>query len=642
MDIDGSASVACASSAQLECTPNQENFFITSGATQVVTISYNSKGLGHFTHHITVENQDWDGAKIYEHFKYFDSGIITVSGVPIASHMNPVDSASFVATDTMQATFSHPSGVTSTSFRLLIDGDDSTAVSGNRVTVTSNGIKAVNLGLTAGYHTFGTYACAVNGRCDSLFTSFYETVSLAGSVLDDSLGLPQGGGLEGLLPGALPLPIDSLRGCPVHLDDPEIRLYNPFSYITQPANPGAGLPAGYIFRAAALWGSTVVITTSTHDWKDADNKRCATTYTYLTPSQYDWSFWQNASTTDPLWDTYPYSDWTGSHGGGISPQSAKVHGKKKGGGIVPLMESPGAINPSTYKVWLNDVLIVNNGQPVGGTGVTTVYLDLIGSQWTLPATSTLLHHYNGGNPTSDNGGWNEVVASVADSTKNRNYVRARFVVGQGNTIQPLALAPLRDFSHLDQGECAAFGAIQCGGITLTQAIPGFVSRDRDRSLHLVYRSASQRAAQLLPVDLQVQRAQAAPDSLWAWPTASGVVAGATLRYYGAKRPAGVTESDTLWDDAALEHRVFGVAVDTPITGNVAIRPITVTARSFYPGSVLRDDTLRQEVVYLQLSDTTMTRFGPGWALAEQSRLIFVTPPGDSIRAIWLSGDGSYT
>ena len=47
--------------------------------------------------------------------------------------------------------------------RLLIDGHDSTAVSGNRVTVTSTGIKAVNLGLTAGYHQFGTYGCAVNG-----------------------------------------------------------------------------------------------------------------------------------------------------------------------------------------------------------------------------------------------------------------------------------------------------------------------------------------------------------------------------------------------------------------------------------------------------------------------------------------------
>jgi RHS repeat-associated protein len=667
MDIEGFASVTCAPVAQLTCDPTPGSFAIGSGATQVVTINYTTKGLGQFTHQITIENESWDGVTIYERYQYFNSGIITVTGVPIASHMNPLDSASFVATDTMQASFSHSSGVTSSSFRLLIDGADSTFVSGNRVTVTSTGLKAVNLGLTAGYHKFGTYACAVNGRCDSLFTTFNETVSLAGSVLDDSLGLPQGAGLEGLLPGALPLPVDSLRGCPMGIDAPEIRLTNPFSYITQPANYGAGLPAGYIFRAGALWGSTIVISTSTHDYKAVDNKECDLIYTYLTPSQYDWSFWQNGTTTDPLWDTYPYADWSGTHGGGLPPQSIGVFPvglsaavatpgvrgaplvqkspRKRGGprdSVGALMEWPGAINPSTYKIWLNDVLIVNNGQPVSGSGVTTVSLDIPGSKWTLPATSALLHHYNGANPSSDNGGWNELIASVADSTNHRSYVRSRFVVGQGNTVQPLGLAPLRDFSHLDQGECAAFGAIQCGGITLTQAIPGFVTRDRDRSLHLVYRSASQRAAQLLPVDLQVMRVQAAPDSLWAWPTASGVIAGGTLRYYGAKRPAGVTEADTLWDDASLEHRVFGVAVDTPITGNVAIRPITVTARSFYPGSVLRDDTLRQEVVYLQLSDTTMTRFGPGWALAEQSRLIFGQTSQSVPAAIWLSGDGSYT
>jgi lysozyme len=668
MDITGSAVVTCTGSAQFVCvTPNPTTFTLGSGATQVVTVGYSTKGLGHFTQQIKIENLDWDGAKVYERYNYFNSGIVTVSGVPIASHVNPLDSAFFVATDTIQATFAHPSGVTSSSFRLLIDGADSTFISGNRVTVTSNGLKAVNLGLTAGYHTFGTYACAVNGRCDSLFTTFNETVSLAGSVLDDSLGIGEGAGVEGLLPGALPLPIDSLRGCPVHYDDPEIRLTNPMSYITQPANPGAGLPAGYIFRASVVWGTTLIMSTATHDWRVADSTSCGNasahrvyTYTYLTPSQYDWSYWQNASHTDPLWDVYPYSDWSGSHGGGQPPQapmrsgfagSTNVSGASlpsapaaggKGGGGGPLLPSAGAINPDSYKMWLNGTLIVNNGQPVGGTGVTKIFADVNGSQFNLAAASTLLHHYNASNPPSDSGGWNQLIASVADSTNHRSYIRARFVVGSGNTVQALALAPLRDFSHLDQGECAAFGAIQCGGVTLTQAIPGFVTRDRDRSLHLVYRSASQRAAQLLPVDVQMVRTQASPDSLWAWPTATGVVAGGTLRYYGTKRPASVTDSDTLWDDAALEHRVFGVAVDSAITGNVAIRPITMTARSFYPGSVVRDDTLRQEVVYLQLSDTTMTRFGPGWALAEQSRLIFGQTSQGVPAVIWLSGDGSYS
>src|SRR5207247_9469596 len=168
--INGSATVTCAPVAQLTCTPNPANFAINDGATQVVTISYTNKGLGHFTQAITVANDEpFVGGKYYEQYQYFNTGTITVSGVPIASHLNPLDSAFFVATDTIQASFSHPSGVTSTSFRLLIDVHDSTAVSGNRVTITSTGLKAVNLGLTAGHHTLRTYACPAHGRCHPLF-----------------------------------------------------------------------------------------------------------------------------------------------------------------------------------------------------------------------------------------------------------------------------------------------------------------------------------------------------------------------------------------------------------------------------------------------------------------------------------------
>ena len=44
---------------------------------------------------------------------------------------------------------------------------------------------------------------------------------------------------------------------------------------------------------------------------------------------------------------------------------------------------------------------------------------------------------------------------------------------------------------------------------------------------------------------------------------------------------------------------------------------------------------------LYLSDTTATRFGAGWALAEQSRLILGQTSQGAPAAIWLDGDGSY-
>src|SRR5207302_399172 len=97
-------------------------------------------------------------------------------------------------------------------------------------------------------------------------------------ALDDSLGPISGAGLAGILPGALPLPaVDSLRGCPVHYDDPEIRLTTPTSYLTQPANVGAGLPAGYIFRAGVFYGSTLPMAMSVHDWKASDSTSCENT-----------------------------------------------------------------------------------------------------------------------------------------------------------------------------------------------------------------------------------------------------------------------------------------------------------------------------------------------------------------------------
>ncbi|MGH2668077.1 MAG: hypothetical protein ACRDH5_02985, partial [bacterium] len=58
---------------------------------------------------------------------------------------------------------------------------------------------------------------------------------------------------------------------------------------------------------------------------------------------------------------------------------------------------------------------------------------------------------------------------------------------------------------------------------------------------------------------------------------------------------------------------------------------------------MREDTLATtDVVQLYLSDSTMTRFGPGWQLAELSRLIFGQMFKGAPAAIWLSGDGSFS
>ena len=59
------------------------------------------------------------------------------------------------------------------------------------------------------------------------------------------------------------------------------------------------------------------------------------------------------------------------------------------------------------------------------------------------------------------------MATIADSTGHASSVRARFVVLAGGTpTLPIRITPLRNFAHLAQGDCAAFGAIQCDGVTV--------------------------------------------------------------------------------------------------------------------------------------------------------------------------------
>ncbi len=656
----GTISVDCvALSVQLPCVaPTPSSFSLAKGATRVVTVGYTTKGMGRF-------NQEYQANWVSpnEVTRSGDSlviGVMTVFGAGIAAHLNPPDSGAYPFGDTLRAVFDHPSGVTTNSIRLLIDGGDST--SNPKVTINGTTLTAAGLHLTAGFRSFGTYVCAVNGRCDTLRTTVNAGPAPVYS-LDDSLPITNAlGMISGLLPGALPLPLDTLRGCPVHVDDPEIRLSEPSSFFSQPAN--ATTPGGYIFRAMIVVDTVVRVSTLNHDFTPTDNKTCAN-YTYLQDNQYDWAFWMDTDPDDPLWDVYPYGDRSQGGGGGgqsigMTPEVSSSTALGTGanpqrdkrnppdGDVTPMVGSAGAINPSTFKLWLNGTLIVNNNTPIGSQ-VRHISSSNVGATYEVSATHPSLNKFNPLNPPSDSGGWNEMIASIADSTGHRSYVRARFVQlggGPGAVVAPVPVSPLRDFSHLDQGECAAFGALQCGGIMLTQGIPGFVTRDRDRSLNLVYRSTSQRAPTILPYDIMIERTQLAPESLQVTLREGGALVGQNgqlTHYFGTVTPAGAGPFDVtqVLNELVTTRRVVGT--DLPAsTLNAAIRTIKASVRPFYAGAPAPEDTVSQEVVQLYLSDTTTTRFGPGWALAEQSRLVLGLTSQGAPAVIWLSGDGSYT
>ena len=101
------------------------------------------------------------------------------------------------------------------------------------------------------------------------------------------------------------------------------------------------------------------MSTLNHDYRASDNTTCAK-YTYLQDNQYDWNFWtlQRTPQTDSLWAVYPYGD----RSGGLGP--LRPRGGTTGGGVAPLAQAAGAIDPASLKAWLNGTQIINNGQPV--------------------------------------------------------------------------------------------------------------------------------------------------------------------------------------------------------------------------------------------------------------------------------------
>ena len=194
--------------------------------------------------------------------------------------------------------------------------------------------------------------------------------------------------------------------------------------------------------------------------------------------------------------------------------------------------------------------------------------------------------YVEGSPFADSGGWNEIVASIADSTGHRSSVRARFVHLPTGPPTHLALTPLASFLKHDMGECAAFGPFQCGETFLTQTIPGFVTRDKPRDLHLVYRSGSQRVQTILPIRADIPRQIAAPDSIVVTPRVNGVVAGPVLHYAGTKGSVAGAGALNLWENAN-ESRVFSAVVDNVnTTAPATIRQVKVAGRLLFSGPSL--------------------------------------------------------
>ncbi len=698
----GVVGVTCwALSSQLPCgsvSPEGDGVYLANGETQEFTVGFSTIGVGHFS----VKFRALDG--LVEAITPRDSVTfgVTVAGSALQTHLTPVEGQRLTSSDSLVAFFQSGNGINTSTLKLFVDGTNYTSSS----QVSGTTIRRIASGLTAGTHRLTTYGCTNGSRCDSVSTNFTIVGSPGPVALDDSLPPMDAEGVFGTLPGALPLPPENLRGCPVNAGDPDIVLQSPGLTVYQPTSP-----QGYMFWAGLGWDNTITIAASTVDNLPTSSRHCSG-LPWVEYTDYDWNYWSHSDPDDPLWDSYPYGDRSGGslralpmvvadhtavrlrrRGGGrvrgelsdldprhplfeatrawrqgqrTPPTSSGTPGPATAepirlvrglvarrapvlprrnyepiGGVLPSIWDAGAIDTSSYWVKLNGTYIVQNGAPVY-SGVAMQYLARSGSSFTIPSSAAVVYRYNAAQPgSSPNGGWNEIIASIADSSGHRTSIRSRFAVIDPGAPADLALTPMRDYRQLEQGECAAFGAFQCGSVTLVQTIPGYVTRDRDRSLHLVYRSASQRAPLILPFQVAVDRYQMAPDSVKSWISENGVAVPDSMkhRYAGSKcNPS--CSSFQLLDERANEWRVVSGELAAPATGNV-FGPLTINVRGYYPGQV-HDNAYTQDVTRLYWTDTTSTRFGAGWQVAELGRLIFITPSTGAPATIYARGDGSYT
>ena len=607
------------------------------------------------------------------------STTVRVTGTPLFTFIAPAGGSGDVPQNaTLKASFDPSFDVITGATKSWIDGVDRTA---NTTTSLATGISlpTSNLALAAGNHTWRLYVCFGGGRCDEATATFFYVVPPPPLTVDSSQtalnktpfpvedvippSVSQTVPPERLLAGALPLPAPQFRGCGLTSGDPDIWINSPASVTNQVGDTTH--PSGKIFRASEITTSGVNITTTTIDHPNIAGQQTCGTLTYLTESQYLYQPGE-CDAAEPGWSNYPYDDRLG--GGCYTPSGAatfrpyEVSQRGTGGAegvrlpwllarlaetlrsashsagsgndgtskVPELLPSAGPIDVSSYRITLNGVQVYSNSPdfPVdAGNQLTVVQLGQLNSQFQIPVWHPALHV----------NGWNELVISIADSSGRRSTIQERFLYNP--VAAPLAASRTidRDLTRRSMGDCAAFGTVQCDETYLSQTIPGFVSRDKDRSLHLVYRSGSQMQRITLPVRLVYPANALRPDSIYTYARVNNVIAGPTLRFAGTKGTAG---GNGAWPLApyADEDRMVGAELD-PLAGALGARWVDVVVKEF-SGGVGTEKILRQGVLELHLTDTLSTRFGTGWQLAEYTQLLSQTLNGQQIRVL-ASGDGSF-
>lgn len=193
--------------------------------------------------------------------------------------------------------------------------------------------------------------------------------------------------------------------------------------------------------------------------------------------------------------------------------------------------------------------------------------------------------------------------------------------------------------NLDRGLCLTVGAgdaagVSCGDLFVVQSMPTFRSLGRDRTLILLYNSATAN-------DLTLVAGTVAEPNTIAMPTSIRVVVTVTV-------PGGPQFSDsTTYGPPGINPVCTGApcapysdpqqfVVGRNLSGiGTGYYPATLTVRNIYP-SVTLDSTVSGFVTIVGRKNSN---WGRGWSLLGVE--LFAVDPSDTTRGFWLGGDNSF-
>jgi RHS repeat-associated protein len=187
---------------------------------------------------------------------------------------------------------------------------------------------------------------------------------------------------------------------------------------------------------------------------------------------------------------------------------------------------------------------------------------------------------------------------------------------------PVTVRRSRSGHNQDRTACFTTGAgeaagVSCGDLFVAHAMPVYRAYGRDRSLSLIYNSATATGLNLVPATISFPQTVSLPDTVAAW-----LMVDASRDSARYQPPATGT----------IGHIVLGRGL-TPLVTGVHAETLAVRSRYITPAAS-RDIILTGPSLIVNRS---ASEFGQGWSLLGLEQVIL---PADTTQRVWVDGDGS--